>query len=338
MLTLSSVSLRAEKASQILFVPPVDLLKVLADEGITNNDAGIELLDSPTTTVDDLVDILTKDGLFKETVGIKAAAMGKKAKSKLIKKIPAKAAATVLKGTDPFEKEFTGKIEVVTPPATSSFAVDTLVKTIVANRDIHNMRDKELLEAWITERDYEMEQELHHNRAKGQRFIVLKDGKQELGKEVVDIEASLELLRLARRRKNPSIIPVGNTVANVFFITQLNMQDRIVEICPLCGKILYKGYCSDCESNFTGIGDDERAYMKLISESDKFDVTVYSDRKAIYASATKGLDDLRKTWPSMIEKFDELKLTNNLPKLRQIEDRPSREVQDPFHTAGNRKF
>lgn len=325
MTALSSVSLRAEKAAQILSIDVSDLLKILADEGIGNDDAGLSLLSSDAVTVEDLTNVLEGRGVTVMEGSLKV--------PKVIKKLPAKAAASVLKGTDPFEKkEPTGKIEVQAPANTgmANSTVETIVQVLKSNRTPQQMKDRELLEAWVVERDYEMEQELHR-RAKNQRFIILKEGKHEPGKEVVDIENSLDLLKASRRRENPSIIPIGDTVAPVYFITQLNMQDRIVETCPICGKILYKGYCNDCELNWTGIGDDERAYVHLIAESDKFEAKSHADRKAVFASAKKGLEDLKKTWPSLIQEFDELKATNDLPKLRQIEDRPSREKQDPFH-------
>jgi hypothetical protein len=127
-------------------------------------------------------------------------------------------------------------------------------------------------------------------------------------------------------------------IVRVYRITELNPDDRIVELCPICGEILYKGYCSKCELDFSGVGDDERSYVKLISNSEKFNARSHSDRKAVHASASKGLEDLRTTWPSIAPTFDDLKLTNSLPKLRMIKNIPATQVADPFHVSGNRSF
>jgi hypothetical protein len=75
-----------------------------------------------------------------------------------------------------------------------------------------------------------------------------------------------------------------------------------------------------------------------MAEAGAFERNSFSDRKAALASASKGLDDLKMTWPSLAQKFDDLKLTNSLPKLKVIENRPSTAVADPFHVAGNRSY
>ena len=79
------------------------------------------------------------------------------------------------------------------------------------------------------------------------------------------------------------------------------------------------------------MGDEERAYVNLISRSSNFKADSYSDKKAVIASATKGLEDLRKTWPGASKQFDELKVTNNLPSLRKVRSLPSVKPADPFN-------
>lgn len=56
------------------------------------------------------------------------------------------------------------------------------------------------------------------------------------------------------------------------------------------------------------LGDDERAYIKLIAETDTFNANSFSNRKAVSAGASKGLDDLRRTRPSVVpvRRCDEL--------------------------------
>jgi hypothetical protein len=115
------------------------------------------------------------------------------------------------------------------------------------------------------------------------------------------------------------------------------MQDRIVELCPICGDAMYKGFCDKCQLNFGNVGPDERAYVKLIVDKTGFDPRSLSDRKAVHASASKGLSDLRLTWPCTAYLFDELKLTNDLPRLRIMSSKPS-SVADPFFNNGSRAF
>jgi hypothetical protein len=173
-------------------------------------------------------------------------------------------------------------------------------------------------------------------------------GKGEDGKDPIDIENSLDILKRARKMVTPSFLPMGSdgAVSPIYPILSLNIQDRIIDICPICGESLFKGYCMKCQMNLggvggignVGIGDDERAYMKLVSDSENFNKDAYADRKALYVSAISGLENLKKTWPSLIQKFEELKMTNSLPKLRVIVSRPSTVVKDPFFQDGNRSF
>lgn len=312
---LSSVSLRIKEASSVLGLQDHSkLLAILNSIGVDTGSLGLGLLDSGICTQEYIEGILSTD--FKDT-GI----------------LLIKAAAQYLKGIDPFEK----KQEA--PQIESSTEANVLLEYLRINKPIAQMRDDELITVWSTNRDSEIENELH-KRSRGQAFIVLKSGKHTPGKEEIDIPQSLELLKNARKRVNPSIIPYeNNTFATVYKISELNINDRIIETCPICGEILWKGYCPSCEMSLASIGSDERSYVKLVVDSGRVNVKSAGDRKALVVSAGLGLDDLKVTWPGIFKQFEELKATGNLPKLRRIADRPAKmQTQDPFHVAGNRQY
>jgi hypothetical protein len=316
---LTTISARIEKAAENLKVPTEKIQEILKAHDISNDEEGLKYLNSKIVTLEMLEEIFTE--ILCE-----------------IKPLKIKAAVMFLKGEDPFEEEIkseeipSGSVEV------SNIINSSIVEFIQANKPIANLRDDELLNMWAKNRDEAYAQELT-KRSKGQAFVVLKPGKHTPGKEEIDIELSLELLKSSRKRINPSIIPyVGNTFASVYKISELNIDDRIIETCPICGEILWKGYCSNCESNFAGVGDDERSFVKLVVDSGKINPKTVSDRKALVVSASKGIDDLIITWPSIRKEFEELKATGNLPKLRRIADRPSQTPVDPFHVSGNRSF
>jgi hypothetical protein len=304
---------RIEKVSKLLSVSAETLSKSLEEAGIKNDPAGLALLDAETTTSEDLVEILQSC--------VPSA-----------KKLQLKACAGTLKGYDPLSKNERIQYTSNTAPQTRD---ETVIEAVKALRPIQQWSDEEVLEKFSKTRDYECEQELNR-RAKGQNFIVLIPGKYEPGKEVIDTKMSLELLRNTRKRTNPSTLPVEGTVLQVYKVTELNLEERIVEICPICGKTMYKGWCENCQVNISGVGDDERAFMKLVADSDNFSSDSMSDRKALVISAMKGIDDLKVTWPSLVKEFDELKATGNLPKLKIIGNRPS--TADPFFQDGNRSF
>jgi hypothetical protein len=312
---LSTVNSRVSEASKILGIGDSSklssFLKVI---GVDDGETGLKLLNSGICTIEYLEGVIS--GEF-NTIGV----------------MLIKVAVQYLKGNDPFDNN--PKNILVEKENNEA---STLLEYIRVNKPITQMRDDELITLWSNHRDSEVENELH-KRSKGQAFIVLKAGTQIPGKEAIDIEYTLEMLRSARKRTNPTIIPyLDNTYATVYRISELNLNDRVIELCPLCGEILWKGYCAECDSNFAGIGDDERAYVKLIVESGKINNKTASDRKAVVVSAAKGIDDLKCTWPGIIKEFEELRLTGNLPKLRKIANRPSKAPADPFHVSGNRQF
>lgn len=315
MAPLISFSDRIFKSTELLSVEVESLTQDLKKSGIEDNSTGLLLLDAETTTIDDLVGILES-----------GCANG-------IPKLKLKAAAAILKGEQLEKTAPPSKQKMPVIDASSQF--QTFAEIVKANRPIEQWGDRELIEKYAQDKEGSIEQELHR-RVKGQNFVVLKPGKYEPGKEEIDIDLTMELLKSSRKRTNPSMIPTDGKVLPVYKITELNPQDRIVELCPFCGETLYRGYCDQCELNFSPIGDDERAYINLVSESPKFNKNSFSDRKAVYVSAQKGLEDLKQTWPSFFKKFEELKVTNNLPKLRVIMNRPS--VADPFFQDGNRSF
>lgn len=321
---LTSIAARFSKAAEALKLQESEvpvLKEMLSKVGIEEDDTGLKYLNSRVITSEDLVEIIS--GTFSERG-----------------KFCVKAAASYLKGVDPFDTS-TLQVTKLDAPVTPNPTVDALVQIIQASKPVGQMTDPELLALWDKDRSEHSENELNR-RAKGQPFIILKSGTNVPGREEIDVEYTLEMLKSARKRNNPKIVPYrDNTFASVYKISELNLNDRIIEICPICGEVLWRGYCEKCNSNFAGIGNDERAYVRLIAESGNFQTSSVSDRKAVLTSAAKGIEDLKITWPSMFKKFEELKLTGDLPKLRMIANRPAQvpvDIQDPFHVSGKRQY
>lgn len=310
--TYPTVSSRTEAASEILPTKAADLLKALeTDLGISDNDFGLKILDADTTTEDYLVEAL--EALFK-----------KRTLECPVLKI--KAAAAFLKGRDPFER----KPHATVSPTSEGMALEGIIR---AMRPIDALSDKELLEAFASDREHKYEQELNR-RAKGQYFVILKESAGDNPNPEIDIPSTLSLLKRTRKTVVPSMLPHPNDpgkIIEVYRITQLNPEDNIVELCPFCDDVMYRGYCSRCNANFAGVGDDERAYVRLASEKETFDTKSASDRRAILVDAGKGMDELRKNWPGVSISFRERKALGDLPKLRKKRTLPSVKVEDPFN-------
>jgi len=308
----SDLMVRIEKAAELLAVKPKSLTEILESQGIKNDSTGVALLEASSTSLGDVINILYL---------VDPKSMDKK-------QLQLKAAASILKGDNPFKKG-------VKPENTETSNVKTIESIVKATRPVEQWGDRELLEAFAEDRRHKFEKELN-KRARQQNFIVLKSGKFKPGEEEIDIENSLDLMKLARKRTNPSVISIKGKIIPVYKVTELNLEDRILDLCPICGESLYKGYCESCNASFEGIGDDERAYVALIVKSDSFNPISHSDKRAVITSAMKGLEDLKTTWPSLIKSFEELKLIGDLPRLRIVANRPSK--ADPFFQDGNRVF
>jgi hypothetical protein len=334
---LPSIEIRIKKAADVLKVDYDDFRKTVSDSlGIDLNDESLQLLNAQTTTEQIIIETL------------------KGYSYPLLKLL---AAAAILKGRDPFVKKeevpqntFTtseGGNSVINNSTVveESGIVHQFVELTKSLRDPKQMKDKELLELYDKERDYEVEQELHR-RANFQHFVVLKpslvDGYRSFfpysTKKDIDIDMSLELLKRSRRMVNPTLVRQGDVFVNVYRVTELNPEDQIFEICSFCGEIMYDSYCEHCNSDFGGMGDAEKIFIKLITEMESFDKNSMSDRRAVLASTSKGLEDLRKTWPRVAKKYEELKVLGDLPKLKKSKSLPSSKPADPFHVAGNRNF
>jgi hypothetical protein len=320
-----TLELRLQEAAKILKTSKAELLSFLnAQLGFVVDDEGLQLLDAETTTEKIIADIL----------------------GSTYPKLAALAAGAILKGRDPFKKSDNPIINTVTITSneatqrsdefSGSIISNQFVELTKALRDPKQLKDKELLEMYDRDRDYEIEQELHR-RANYSHFVVLRPGgllfntSDSMGQRPIDIDMSLELLKRSRRMTNPTIVRQGDVFVNVYRITELNPEDQIIELCPFCGEATYKGYCESCGSDLNGMTGEVKAFLKLIADSDNFDKKVMSDRKAVLVSAGKGLEDLRKTWPRIAKQFDGLKMINGLPSLVIRKSLPTSKPADPFH-------
>jgi len=317
------LSIRVSKASEVLKVPEDKILKCLDDMGISDDAVGLKLLEAATTTELDLDSALT--GSFENET----------------KHLQRKAAAAILKGKDPFDDKPEVKVTASDgSPHESASVAETVAKAFKESRPIEQLKDREVLEIFAEDHDAAAERVLDQ-RAKGQRFIVLKskDDDTEPGDEEIDIEESLKLLKKSRRMKIPTMIPgPGNKIYHVYKLSELDMDERVVEICPICREVLFRGYCESCQINFSDVGEESRAYMYLVVDEGGIRTDSFGDRKALFASAIKGLNDLRQTWPSVEPKFRSLKLADDLPRLKMVKNLPSDRMADPFHLSGNRNF
>jgi hypothetical protein len=213
---------RINEVAGLLNEKPDHIQGMLSHAGIA-----LEALDQDSVTFGSLVDIMrgiTKDNVkILESVGI------------------LKGQALVRRFNEgSLEKAVSKTLKNVTGPSVSSES--KVVK--VLNLDIPQMDDYALVKRYHTNREPEVAWELDR-RAKGQPFIVLAErGKR--GEEGLDIEVTLQLLRNSRRKINQDIIEGSTEDIPVYKARDMDLTNRVIYLCPLCGDVLYKEWCDTC--------------------------------------------------------------------------------------------
>ena len=276
---VSSFMERVKSAASVLQIAPEMLTSELSRVGITESDLGLKILDADITTEESLT------ALLKE-----------KAPNASVYQL--KPAVAFLKGLDPFKKS------VPTPVASKPQMLNYA-----------QMKDKDLLEHVVTVGiqglvpDHAAIMELHI-RAKYQPFVVLK------GDGLINVEVSIEYLKRARKAPMPDsiLLPVDRRLIQVYRIIDLYSPDHVVEICPICGGGLYKGYCVVCEVDFSDFDDEKRIHVAMLEEG-KFN-------KDSLIRALRGHKDLS-MWLVDPYRWADLKKKGKLPVLRIVQPRPA---------------
>jgi len=315
--SMSDVSVfmsRVIEVSRILKVTESEILEALQEEGIEDNDEGLMLLDAETTSEDYLAEC------------IKTALESPKYNRK-VPLLKLRAAAAILKGKNPFAKP-----EMATKEVPEGTLTSTIVEALKAQRPIEQLKDKELIELFQEDRDDKIAQELNR-RANGLPFIVLAPGKTNAGQEKINIDATADLLKRARKGAAQQNIVIEEGSVPVYKISELDPESLVNEVCSICEeRDLYRGYCDKCNMLFTGLSDDVKKFMILVARSSGFSRKTASDRKSLYETAKKGLEALMSEWPTVTKEFKRLQAIDELPKFRRARSTPSI-LKDPFYIA-----
>lgn len=313
-----NLTLRIAESSKILGIPRSILKKTLQEIGITADDSGIKILQSNAVTVDYLEHELST--ALQESAN---------------KKVPAikvRVASDILKNGSEAEKEEKVKAdqEAIKEKIPGKEFTETVAQLLVAQRPIKNWKDEELLTNYAESRDEDIALELNR-RANGHPFIVLHTGETASETAKINIAVSLDLLKRARKNIVQSSIAVEGGPVPVYKINELDPQSLTAEVCPICGeRDLYRGYCDKCMISFENIPEDAKAFIHLVVKEGLISRDSLSDKQAILKLATEGMDSLRKQWPTVSKLFDQLKASDDLPKLKRRRSTPA-QFKDPFN-------
>lgn len=205
-----------------------------------------------------------------------------------------------------------------------------IIEAIASNRPVSQWKDRELVEAYGIDASSEVIDELK-KRAYGKAIIAFDD----ISKGKIDVDITFDMLRESRRRKLPNIFNQDGRVYLLYVVG--DFPSVIYEESPLVpGSMLFNGFCDKCEMSFDGIDKEAKQFLRVIVEEGR--CPSLSDRMSILgliAAAKSGIGELRKLFPSVSIKFDELKRKENLPSLKaDSSDESKSKVADPF---GNHK-
>lgn len=222
--------------------------------------------------------------------------------------------------------------------------ISVLQKIIDSNRPIQQWSDKDVLDAYIDTEDDQYEYELN-KRAKGRRFIILNDTEP----ETINVEASLNMLKRARKENPPSHYKSGTEIIYVYRIEDYHSRNRVRAESPFHPKVaLFDDYCPVSNISFEGIDVRVRKVMRLILEHeveltrrDKIDMvaivrSIKSNVRNAESSVKEQISALIDMYPDIGSEYKKRKLLGTLPPLKMIESVSSvRDVKaDPFNPTG----
>jgi len=211
----------------------------------------------------------------------------------------------------------------------SSLAAD-LKSGFGAMKPIGQWTDAELMEKYGPECADDIIDELS-KRAKGRSFVVFVDE----ASCKVDVEASLRLLKEARKRETPVHYKTSDVLKRLFragdFPTQVYFE------CPIHkGVLLLDGYCDECGHTWEGIPYSVRQFVRVIANEGEAPDSGPSIRQLIATARTcseSDVDPLAADYPKVLGVFRELAAEDKLPSLKSRTASSDTKRADPFNTS-----
>jgi len=189
-------------------------------------------------------------------------------------------------------------------------------------------KDSELLEAYGPDCDVEIFSVLG-TRSHGRAFIVFEDGND----NVVDVESTLKVLRLARRQETPDTFLTDRGVRKLY---PVGVFPSIYQTeCPLHpGTLLFGDYCEDCKASWEGLTYKQLQFARIVMENDEGPIDRPKEIRAFIQQLRENAypEPLEGDYPCSVPQF--MKSPEEKPNLRKkISSHSS--VKDPVF--GNKK-
>ena len=210
-------------------------------------------------------------------------------------------------------------------------AIQKIVETMNANKPLGQWTDEELLENYGPDISSSIIDELHR-RSKGRRFIMFKNEAE----GIIDLEASLRMLKEARKRETPVHYKLSDSLKRTFIAGEFPSQ--VFYECPLHqGVLLFDGYCDKCGHTWEAVDYEVRQFVRIIvgcGEEPKENASV---RQLINDARNGGIKSLSEDYPKSFVEFLDRQERDNLPSLkRRTATASSIKVKDPFYSQTNK--
>jgi len=314
--TNSVLSTRVDQAAKVMKVDPKIVWERLAILGIDKDDESLMLLESDLTQEGDARRV------FVEVNGVERIGDDNPISIPIVR---FKAGWSILKGKAKSADDVASRIN---PDA-------SLEAILNAMKAPSQMKDEELLKKYGQNASTEIIDELNR-RCNGRAFIVFSSVAQGIAQAAdsctdccIDIEATIKLLRIARRQETPSTYKLGEKIVRVYRLGEFPMS--YVEECPIYSDIvLAADYCERCMESWDGISYEDRIVTRVAKDMGAIDVSslakVHELITKLKAEGSKFLLSI----PAVALRYEELKEDNKLPNLRR-KFSSSRGKSDPFY-------
>jgi len=213
---------------------------------------------------------------------------------------------------------------------TPKTAMDKVAEAIQAQRPIGQWSDKELLEAYNPVCDTSIVDALD-KRAKGAAFIIFQNEQE----GIVDVGASLSMLKYARRGKPPVHYKVGDCLKRLYKAG--HFPSLVLFRCPFHPDvILIDGYCDECGHVWDISNYEVLQFARLVEQAGEVPNGAYL-RQFINDARQYGIQGLKEDYPKVALRFEELKSEDNLPSLKLRTSVDESGSSDPMR-PGSRRY
>lgn len=188
--------------------------------------------------------------------------------------------------------------------------VGAIKDMVASNRPKSDWSDRELLNAY-DETSTEI-WEILRKRSHGRPFIIFS------GDGSVNIDESLKLLKLAKKQPTANKHRVNGKLVSVRRAGEF--LAKLIDESPFCrGMALVDGYCSESDTDWSGVCDEARIICHL--HAFKVESAQLSKREMMQISRlATDLSKLRDELSEAALMYDEMKEQDSLPKLKIRED------------------